>query len=275
MPQAEFVWREVADMRRLLIALAAVLALASPTRAADSTVAAMTAASALSGSELFYCVQSGADRKCTPVQLSAYIFGLGSGDCTITSLGAIVCTKTNGTSFGALATVTPGTGVATALGNAIKAGSVLNQSTVLAASAVESAVHTGDTNLTTLVTIAVPGNTLGANGRLRITVLYRFTGTAGTKTPTISFGGTTFFTAPSGTTGLSWRLQVEVSNRNATNSQVSQTVAGGGGFASSAADVATATIDTTASQNILLQGQLANGGDSIAVESYLVELLIP
>lgn len=39
-----------------------------------------------------------------------------SGDCTFSSAGVLICTKTNGTSFGALATVMPGTGVATALG---------------------------------------------------------------------------------------------------------------------------------------------------------------
>lgn len=39
-----------------------------------------------------------------------------SGDCTLASTGAITCTKTNGTSFSALATTTPGTGIATALG---------------------------------------------------------------------------------------------------------------------------------------------------------------
>lgn len=146
--------------------------------------------------------------------------------------------------------------------------------TVLAASAVESAVHTGDTVLTTLATIAVAGNTLGANGRLRITALFKFTGTAGAKTPVISFGGSTFFNTASGATDLSARLQIEITNRNATNSQVANpNVAGVWGFSTTA--VTTAAIDTTASQNILLRGQLANAGDSIAVESYLVEVIRP
>lgn len=43
-------------------------------------------------------------------------FNAMSGDCTITNTGAITCTKTSGTAFSALATTTPGTGVATALG---------------------------------------------------------------------------------------------------------------------------------------------------------------
>src|SRR6185437_9488801 len=40
-----------------------------------------------------------------------------SGDATLSAAGALTVTKTSGTAFGALATVTPGTGVATALAN--------------------------------------------------------------------------------------------------------------------------------------------------------------
>lgn len=100
---------------RALIALLAFNVLVSPARAADSTVSAMTAASAFSGTELTYIVQGGADRKGTPAQFAIYVYGLMTGDCTVT-LSAITCTKTNGVAFTALATTAPGTGVATALG---------------------------------------------------------------------------------------------------------------------------------------------------------------
>lgn len=60
-------------MRRILIIGAALLALVAPAKAADSTVTAMSAASALGGTELLYCVQGGADRKCTPAQLATYV----------------------------------------------------------------------------------------------------------------------------------------------------------------------------------------------------------
>lgn len=75
-------------MRRHLLIGAALLALLSPAKAADSTVSAYTAASAIGGTELMYCSQGGADRKCTPVQLSTYIFGLISGDLTCVAGGA-------------------------------------------------------------------------------------------------------------------------------------------------------------------------------------------
>lgn len=105
-------------MRRILLGLMlGVLSLLplAPVKAADSTVAALTAAGAVSGTELFYCVQTGADRKCTATQLATFIFGQVSGDATSTGPGVFTVTKTSGVAFGTLATVTPGTGVATAL----------------------------------------------------------------------------------------------------------------------------------------------------------------
>jgi len=53
-----------------------------------------------------------------------------SGDCTVLHTGAVTCLKTNGVAFGALATLTPGSGVATALANAANgnAGMALNDS---------------------------------------------------------------------------------------------------------------------------------------------------
>lgn len=89
-------------MKRLLLVLA--LLFSSQAHAADQTISAMPAASALSGSEFTPVVQGGANRKATPAQFSTYIQGLISGDCTI-SVGSIVCTKTNGVAFASSATV--------------------------------------------------------------------------------------------------------------------------------------------------------------------------
>jgi hypothetical protein len=56
-------------IRRFVLAPFAGLFLCSHALAADSTVNSMSAASALDGSELMYCVQGGADRKCTGTQV--------------------------------------------------------------------------------------------------------------------------------------------------------------------------------------------------------------
>lgn len=108
-------------MRRYL--LISLLAMAPAAHAADGPVSGYTAASALSGTELIYCVQSGSTRKCTAAQVATYIFGLVSGDLTCSGATCTV-TKINGT--------TPGTGVVTALGvNVGSAGSMLVNGGVL------------------------------------------------------------------------------------------------------------------------------------------------
>ena len=56
-------------MRKHLLALLALLSLLSPARAADSTLAALTAGGAVGGTDLLYCTQAGADRKCTAAQI--------------------------------------------------------------------------------------------------------------------------------------------------------------------------------------------------------------
>lgn len=78
-----------ADMRKYLIAIALFGIGLVPARAADSTVAAMSAASALGGTELLYCVQGGADRKCTPAQVNTYVLSL-MGTGVATALGVNV-----------------------------------------------------------------------------------------------------------------------------------------------------------------------------------------
>lgn len=82
-------------MRRHLLIAASLLAFLSPAKAADSTVSAMTAASALGGTELLYAVQGGADRKATPLQMAAYVYGLMSGDATASGLGALTLATVN------------------------------------------------------------------------------------------------------------------------------------------------------------------------------------
>ena len=105
--------------------------------AASSNVNGLTASGAIVGTQLFYCpIGASTDLKCSAAQIAAYNYSLMSGDCTASGTGAITCTKTNGTAFGALATLTPGTGVATALGNAVNlTGGVPTQSGTLTASA--------------------------------------------------------------------------------------------------------------------------------------------
>lgn len=56
-------------MKKIITAVCVVLGFVSNAFGADSTVTALTAAGTLTGSELVYCVQSAADRKCTTSQI--------------------------------------------------------------------------------------------------------------------------------------------------------------------------------------------------------------
>ena len=141
---------------------------------------------------------------------------------------------------------------------------------VLGSSAV-AASHTGDTNPSTLATIAVPANAMGANGVLRITAQWSFTNNANAKMTAISFAGTAFC-SQSIAGGASARSQTQIANRGAANSQVGQTPAQAN-FGGAAGAVTTAAIDTTQAQSISIGVTLANAADTATLESYLVELM--
>jgi hypothetical protein len=101
-------------MKKLLLAaVASWLAFAPAAYAANVNIDGLPAAASVAGANLLECEQSGTNNKCTATQMATYVYGLASGDCTITGPGVITCTKTNGTAYGALATATPGAGVAT------------------------------------------------------------------------------------------------------------------------------------------------------------------
>jgi hypothetical protein len=147
---------------------------------------------------------------------------------------------------------------------------------IIAMSAATGMTVTGTTGETTLATVAIPGNTLGANGALRITAQWTKTGTAGTVDPRIKFGGTTYMDiGAAGATVLSGRYQTEIHNRNVTNSQIG-TAIGQANFAMQATTTSVTTaLDTTTSQNVTFTCQLGNTGDTCELSSYTIEILKP
>jgi len=141
---------------------------------------------------------------------------------------------------------------------------------VLASSAVAVPL-TGTTSETTLATIAVPGHALGANGILRVTTLMSNNNSGNTKTLQVKFNGTAYW-AVAPTTTLTARGQGQIANRNATNSQVGGPN-GTGGWATASGAAITSSHDTTGNLNITITGTLANSGDNMTLESYVVEIL--
>jgi Protein of unknown function (DUF2793) len=145
---------------------------------------------------------------------------------------------------------------------------------VLAASAVASA-HTGDTLEAALATVSLPGGAMGANGVLRITAMWSYTNSANAKTPRMRLGGTsgTIVFGPSVTTTGSLLVQRLIQNRNAQNSQVMLGSANSNSYAASTGAPLTTSVDLSTTQDLVFSGQLANSGETITLESHLVEVL--
>jgi len=158
------------------------------------------------------------------------------------------------------------------IGQAVRAaGDIVNNCVYVVGQSAVAVSHTGDANEFTFATVTVPAKSMGPNGRVRITTLWTHTNSANNKTLKIKFGSTTYKTIMD-TASATDRFQVEIANRNATNSQVGS-ASDGTGFGASANAVVTSSEDTTANVTITITGQLAAGAETVTLESYLVELM--
>lgn len=153
--------------------------------------------------------------------------------------------------------------------------SILRPSTILAKSAV-AVPFTGSTVETALATVTIPGKAMGANGRLRIYANWSNNNSGNNKTMRIYFGGLagTLYSTITSTTNVAYAVYREILNRNAVNAQIGQYQASASAsFGANNAAQATSAIDTDADVELVFAALLANAGDSITLESYLVELL--
>jgi hypothetical protein len=131
---------------------------------------------------------------------------------------------------------------------------------------------TGSTSLTTLATIPIPGNALGSNGWIDLDMVFSWANSANAKTMQAQYGGVTFTVQAVSTSGTtSGRFHATIQNRGVTNSQVGAAPAnniagtnGSGPF--------TGSVDTTQNQNLVIQGQLGLGTETLQLERYSVTL---
>lgn len=139
----------------------------------------------------------------------------------------------------------------------------------IAQSAVAQSV-TGTLTETTLATITIPASALGANGQAEIVTLWSVTNSANNKTLKIKFGGSLVLSTTLTTTS-SDQIYTRIANRNGAASQVSQATSNSNGFGTSGT-VTTLAIDTTADVPVVITGTLANTGETITLESYIVKI---
>ena len=143
----------------------------------------------------------------------------------------------------------------------------------IAASGVQSSL-TGTLTETVFATITVPAGAMGANGILRVTLRWSCTNSANNKTLAVrlgGLGGTAMYQRPV-TVNQTVGDVVTIANRNSQSSQVTGAI---DQFTFNASTVApnTTSVDTSVSQDLVITGQLANTGDTVRIESYIVEVL--
>ena len=156
------------------------------------------------------------------------------------------------------------------VGSARSACANLGTWKVLAHSAV-AVTHTGDTNHTVLATVVIPAGAMGANGCLRITATFSNNNNGNNKTQRVQLNSTTIVGGFNNTTNVFSHHVALLSNRNSQSSQV-RAFDTPSSFGNSANALATTAIDTSVAQNLTFTGQLANSGDTITLERYLVEV---
>lgn len=128
-----------------------------------------------------------------------------------------------------------------------------------------------------LATVTIPANVMGVNGRLRITTLWTVTSSANNKIMRVRFGGIggTVYMQLTQTAIKTVRDQREIANRGSASSQVGadSSFYSAAGWGTATADINTSAVDTTADVDLVITGEKANAGETLRLESYLVELI--
>ena len=147
--------------------------------------------------------------------------------------------------------------------------------TILGASAV-AVSGAADVAENILATITVPAGAMGLKGILRIDTIWSFTNSANNKTLFVRLGagGSTYLNIIH-TTLLTARHLTMVTNRGVANSQVGMPGGKDGGVGASAGALTTSAVDTSLATSIIIAGQKALAGETLTLEAYLVELLLP
>ena len=119
--------------------------------------------------------------------------------------------------------------------------------------------------------ITIPGGLMSATGSVRITVMWKFTGSAATRVVGVKFGGTTYFATTHATGILSAVSQTVISNKT-TASQVGYGNGGASGLGGIAATPVTSTVDTASAVAIQMTFT-GNAADTASLEHWIVEYL--
>lgn len=149
---------------------------------------------------------------------------------------------------------------------------------ILAASAV-AVTCPADTNENILAAIPIPAGMMGLNGILRVKCMWSHTGSANAKNWKVrlgGIGGTAFFSNGDTTAGITEHFsETQIHNVNSQSVQKGLTRSATNLGSLFVTTRVAGAIDTSVAQTLVITGQKASAGESLVLESYLVELLRP
>lgn len=144
----------------------------------------------------------------------------------------------------------------------------MTQVHVLAQSKGAGTAHTGTTAETVIKTVTIKGGTLTKDGRLKVDAYLAVTNSANDKTIKVRLGGIAgdvLFSKLVTTVDLV-DFSLQIANRGAANSQVAWVT----GVAA-----ATADIDTSDDQDLVITATLETDSESITLEDFVVTMVEP
>lgn len=143
--------------------------------------------------------------------------------------------------------------------------------------------HTGDTDETVLKTITIPKNLLNARGQIKVKAAGTTTANNGVKTIYVRINGLTgtalcTLSVAANANPYNWQAEGVIINATTASQRSSfkgvscLTVGGATAFATGITDLLlTSAIDTTADVDLVVTGDLANGGDTVTCNLLFVE----
>lgn len=134
-----------------------------------------------------------------------------------------------------------------------------------------NSAYTGVTTEVQMAGAVIPAGLLGTNGATIAEANWAHNSTAGAKVAKVAFGGSTVLSVSS-TTTLGVDIRKRIQNRAAAVQQIR--VAVDTGAAQSVAPTLL-TVDTAAEVTVGLMGSIAVATDTLVLENYLIEVLLP
>ncbi len=141
---------------------------------------------------------------------------------------------------------------------------------ILTGTAQAQAVHTGTLTRTAIVSVTIPGGLLGPNGYLTFEFDSTVNNTANTKLWQLTLGSDNLFHfGPSGGNYIGG--QCKIRNRGSEASQKGSPLNLATPFTSGTNTMLTGTADTTVAQTLTLNATLADIGDTMTLQAWLIK----